>query len=172
MKIEHLGLFVADLEAAKDFYTKYFDGQAGPKYHNPRTGFSSYFINLAEGARLELCHKADLPQVATERLGLAYLAFSLGSKEAVDAKVKELRAAGCDLLSGPRITGDGCYEAVVTDLEGNLLELTTKKRPGKFPASFWLDLILRLKHPLGPKEQGPLVLQLGLLVILLVRTSY
>lgn len=143
MKIEHLGLFVADLEAAKDFYTKYFDGQAGPKYHNPRTGFSSYFINLAEGARLELCHKADLPQVATERLGLAHLAFSLGSKE-----------------------------AVVTDLEGNLLELTTKKRPGKIPASFWLDLILRLKHPLGPKEQGPLALQLGLLVILLVRTSY
>ena len=142
MKIEHLGLFVADLEAAKDFYTKYFEGQAGPKYHNPWTGFSSYFINLAEGARLELCHKADLPQVATERIGLAYLAFSLGSKE-----------------------------AVVTDLEGNLLELTTKKRPGKIPASFWLDLILRLKHPLGPKEQGPLVLQLGLLVILLVRTS-
>lgn len=142
MKIEHLGLFVADLEAAKDFYSQYFGGQAGPKYHNPRTGFSSYFINLAEGARLELCHKVDLPQVATERLGLAYLAFSLGSKE-----------------------------AVVTDLEGNLLELTTKKRPGKFPASFWLDLILRLKHPLGPKEQGPLVLQLGLLVILLVRTS-
>lgn len=171
MKIEHLGLFVADLEAAKDFYTKYFNGQAGPKYHNPRTGFSSYFINLAEGARLELCHKTDLPQVATERLGLAHLAFSLGSKEAVDAKVKELRAAGCDLLSGPRITGDGYYEAVVTDLEDNLLELTTKKRPGKFPASFWLDLILRLKRPLGPKEQGPLVLQLGLLVILLVRTS-
>lgn len=103
MKIEHLGLFVADLEAAKDFYSQYFGGQAGPKYHNPRTGFSSYFINLAEGARLELCHKVDLPQVATERLGLAYLAFSLGSKE-----------------------------AVVTDLEGNLLELTTKKRPGKF----------------------------------------
>lgn len=142
MKIEHLGLFIADLEAAKDFYSQYFDGQAGPKYHNPRTGFSSYFINLAEGARLELCHKADLPQVATERIGLAHLAFSLGSKE-----------------------------AVVTDLEGNLLELTTKKRPGKIPASFWLDLILRLKHPLGPKEQGPLVLQLGLLVILLVRTS-
>ena len=142
MKIEHLGLFVADLEAAKNFYSQYFDGQAGSKYHNPRTGFSSYFINLAEGARLELCHKADLPQVATEHLGLAHLAFNLGSKE-----------------------------AVVTDLEGNLLELTTKKRPGKFPASFWLDLILRLKHPLGPKEQGPLVLQLGLLVILLVRTS-
>lgn len=59
-----------------------------------------------------------------ERLGLAYLAFSLGSKEAVNAKVKELRAAGCDLLSGPRIMGDGYYEAVVTDLEGNLLELT------------------------------------------------
>ena len=107
MKIEHLGLFVADLEAAKNFYSQYFDGQAGSKYHNPRTGFSSYFINLAEGARLELCHKADLPQVATEHLGLAHLAFNLGSKE-----------------------------AVVTDLEGNLLELTTKKRPGKFPASF------------------------------------
>lgn len=124
MKIEHLGLFVANLEAAKDFYSQYFGGQAGPKYHNPRTGFSSYFINLAEGARLELCHKADLPQVATERLGLAHLAFSLGSKEAVDTKVEQLRAAGCELLSGPRITGDGYYEAVVTDLEGNLLELT------------------------------------------------
>lgn len=71
-----------------------------------------------------------------ERLGLTHLAFSLGSKEAVDTKAEQLRVAVCDLLSGPRITGDGYYEAVVTDLEGNLLELTTKKRPGIFPASF------------------------------------
>lgn len=142
MKIEHLGLFVADLEAAKEFYTKYFGGQAGPKYHNPRTGFSSYFINLAEGARLELCHKADLPQVATERLGLAHLAFSLEAKEAVDAKVKELRAAGCDLLSGPRITGRWLLWGCRYRFRGQLTWINYLKRGRKiFPTSFWLDFI-------------------------------
>ena len=124
MKIEHIGLFVSDLEAARVFYTKYFNGSAGAKYHNKKTGFSSYFISFPDGARLELCHQEKRKGHNNDGLGFVHLAFSLGSKQAVDEKTAELTQAGYELLSGPRTTGDGYYEAVVSDLEGNQLELT------------------------------------------------
>lgn len=44
---------------------------------------------------------------------------------AVDAKTAQLVADGFPLLSGPRTTGDGYYESVVQDPEGNLVEITT-----------------------------------------------
>ena len=124
MLIEHIGLFVSDLEKARTFYEKYFAATAGEKYHNPRTGFSSYFLTFSDGARLELCHQADLANDTKNRLGFAHLAISLGSKEAVNQKVDQLTKDGFTLTSGPRVTGDGYYEAVVLDLDGNNLELT------------------------------------------------
>ena len=124
MKLEHVGLFVDDLEKARAFYTKYFGDKAEAKYHNPKTGFSSYFMDFEDGARLELCHQDNLAADVSDCLGFAHLAISLGSKEAVDQKTEELTSAGYKHLSGPRTTGDGYYEAVVLDLDGNKLELT------------------------------------------------
>lgn len=43
MKIEHIALYVNDLEAAKDFFVRYFDAVPNAGYHNPRTDFRSYF---------------------------------------------------------------------------------------------------------------------------------
>jgi lactoylglutathione lyase len=54
----------------------------------------------------------------------AHLAISVGSRTAVDRLVKEMEAAGVRIVSAPRITGDGYYEAVIADTEGNLLEIT------------------------------------------------
>ena len=125
MKIEHLGLFVRDLEAMRHFYETHFAAQAGPKYHNPKTTFQSYFLSFSDGARLEIATKEQLqtaPNTAT--FGYAHLAFSLGSKEKVDQLTQQLQKAGYFVKSGPRTTGDGYYEAVILVPENNEIELT------------------------------------------------
>ena len=120
MKIEHIALYVNDLEAAKDFFVRYFDAVPNGGYHNPRTDFRSYFLTFADGARLELMNKpgmSDEPKPAA-RTGYAHIAFSVGSREKVDALTARLKADGLEVLSGPRTTGDGYYESCVLAVEG------------------------------------------------------
>ncbi len=123
--IEHVGVWVKDLENMKAFYQKYFKATATEKYHNPRTGFSSYFLSFESGARLELCHRADIVNGDKDTFGFTHLAIAVGDEAAVDAFAKRFEADGFPIQSGPRTTGDGYYEAVVFDPEGNQLELTT-----------------------------------------------
>ena len=126
MNIEHIALYVRDLEGARVFFETYFEAQSNSLYHNPKTGFSSYFLSFADGARLEIMTKASLDQIQlpTERLGFIHLAFSLGSKERVDQLTQRMVADGYELLSGPRITGDGYYESCLLGFENNIIELT------------------------------------------------
>ena len=125
MKIEHVGLFVKDLEAMRLFYETYFDAVAGKKYHNVETTFQSYFLTFSDGARLEIGTREDLFNVSKkEKLGYAHLAVSVGDCEKVDEMVEQLRADGFTIKSEPRITGDGYYEAVILDPEANEIELT------------------------------------------------
>ena len=126
MKIEHLALYVWDLEGAKAFFETYFEARSNSLYHNPKTGFSSYFLSFADGARLDIMTKAsvDQNQLPLERLGFIPLAFSLGSKERVDQLTQRLVADGYELLSGPRTTGDGYYESCLLGFEDNMIELT------------------------------------------------
>lgn len=125
MKIEHVALWVTDLELVKAFYEKYFEAKAGDRYHNPKTRFSSYFLSFDEGSRLELTNKRHLSPRVADALGYGHIALAVGGKEAVDEKTALLVADGFPLLSGPRTTGDGYYESVVQDPEGNLVEITT-----------------------------------------------
>lgn len=124
MKIDHIGLYVKDLEGAREFFETWFAGRANKKYHNPKTGFSSYFIAFDDGSRLELMNKAGLSEIPEEAYGLVHLSFALGSKEAVDSLSTKLDESGFPILNGPRTTGDGYYECVVSGFEGNRLELT------------------------------------------------
>ncbi|MBC2309344.1 VOC family protein [Listeria booriae] len=125
MKIEHVAIWVADIERAKEFYTRYFEGVANDKYVNEAKGFASYFITYSSGARLEVMTRTDVTaQKETAMLGWAHIAFSLGSKERVDSLTKELEDAGYTLESSPRTTGDGYYESVILDSEGNQVEIT------------------------------------------------
>lgn len=126
MKIEHVALYVRDLEAAKTFFMTYFDASAGAIYHNRATGFRSYFLSFDGGARLELMNRPSLAddESASPKTGYAHLAFSVGSREAVDALTERLRRDGYALVSGPRVTGDGYYESCITDAEGNWIEIT------------------------------------------------
>jgi len=125
MKIEHIGLWTADLEKMKEFYCDFFKASASEMYHNQKTGFQSYFLSFADGARLEIMHRQDVKEdSSTERLGFAHLAISVGSKEIVDALTEKLVDAGYPLLSPCRVTGDGYYESVIGDPEGNRIEIT------------------------------------------------
>ena len=124
-KIEHIALWCRELEVMKDFYVRYLDGTSINKYHNPAKGFSSYFIAFEDGSRLELMKREDIDQrIAESLLGWAHIAFSLGSKEAVDTLTERLRVEGYPVVGEPRTTGDGYYESVVSDPEGNHIELT------------------------------------------------
>lgn len=126
MQIEHIALYVKDLEEARRFFITYLGAKSNEGYHNPRTGFRSYFLSFDGGARLELMNKPEMPDFPKElaRTGYAHLAFSVGSKEAVDALTATLKADGYAVVSGPRTTGDGYYESCIVVIEGNQIELT------------------------------------------------
>lgn len=126
MRIEHVAVWVADLEAMKDFYCRHFRGAASDRYDNAKTGFSSYFLYFDDGARLELMHRFDraATPARSDRRGLAHLAFSAGTALEVERLTERLAAAGCELLSAPRLTGDGYFESCLLDPEGNQLEIT------------------------------------------------
>jgi lactoylglutathione lyase len=126
MKIEHVAMYVHDLEAAKTFFVKYFGAASNDGYHNKKTDFRSYFLTFDDGARLEIMNKPNMedPQKTLNRTGLIHIAFSVGSKKKVDALTAELKAAGYEVASGPRTTGDGYYESCVVALEDNQVEIT------------------------------------------------
>ena len=126
MRIEHIAMYVNDLEAAKDFFLTYFDARVDARYHNRSTDFRSFFLRFDDGARLELMKRPVMeaaPKTLT-RTGYIHIAFQLGSREAVDALTRRLQQDGYTLLSGPRVTGDGYYESGILDLEGNQIEIT------------------------------------------------
>lgn len=126
MHIEHIALYVNDLEAAKDFFTKYFGAVSNDGYHNPTTNFRSYFLSFSNGARLEIMTRPELDDTEKTpfRTGYAHIAFSVGSAERVNELTRELQAAGFKVTSGPRHTGDGYYESCIVAIEGNQIELT------------------------------------------------
>ena len=125
MKIEHVGLWVKDLETMREFYETYLEGVAGELYHNKKTDFRSYFLTFDEGnTRLELMNKPGLEETSTENYGYAHIAYKVSNEEAVNALHQKLVEDGYKHVNGPRTTGDGYYEAVVLDPEGNFIEIT------------------------------------------------
>ena len=127
MMIEHIAMYVKDLETARDFFVNYLGGRSNAGYHNKNTGFRSYFISFEDGARLELMNKSDLEDLEKplNRTGYVHIAFSVGSQEKVDEITMRLKNDGFEVVSGPRTTGDGYYESCVVVFEGNQIELTT-----------------------------------------------
>lgn len=126
MKIDHIAMYVNDLENAKHFFEKYMGAASNDMYHNKVTGFWSYFLTFDDGARLEIMHKPgmDDQDKTLQRTGFIHIAFSVGSKEKVDSLTMQLKQDGYEVVSGPRTTGDGYYESCVVALEGNQIEIT------------------------------------------------
>ena len=127
MKIEHLAIWTKDIEKMKTFYLEFFEVSANEKYFNPTKNFSSYFLSFPSGTRLELMHRPEISKQLEgleQNLGLAHFAIALGSKQKVDDLTNTLRIKGYSVFGEPRTTGDGYYESVITDPEGNQIELT------------------------------------------------
>ena len=127
-RIEHIAVWTNDIDRLASFYAEYFGATVGAKYANPSKGFESRFLTFQDGARLELMKTSTLRPVAHEpgvqRMGITHLALSLGSESRVDELTATLGAAGFTVADGPRRTGDGYYESVILDPDGNRLELT------------------------------------------------
>ena len=126
MKIDHVALYVNDLEGAKAFFETYFQATSNDGYHNQKTDFRSYFLTFSDGSRLEIMTKPYVTESGNlrDRIGYAHISFSVGSREAVDALTARLRDGGYPTLSGPRVTGDGYYESCILGFEGNIIEIT------------------------------------------------
>lgn len=126
MQIEHIAMYVNDLEGTREFFSKYFEAQSNQGYYNQRTGFRSYFLTFADGARLEIMNKKEIPTLETQqdRMGYIHIAFRVGSVEKVDELTKKLSMDGYEVKSGPRQTGDGYYESCILGVEGNQIEIT------------------------------------------------
>ena len=126
MKIEHIAMYVNDLEKARDFFIKYFNAVSNNGYHNKTTDFRSFFLTFEDGARLEIMTRPGMEdgEKTEKRTGYIHIAFSVGSKEAVDGLTAKLKEDGYPVISGPRTTGDGYYESCILGPEGNQIEIT------------------------------------------------
>ena len=127
MKIEHIAFWVNDLERMKGFYMHYFNMNCGEKYENSGKAFTSYFLSFGSGARIEIMHRPDISDQISKKgvsNGLTHLAISVGNREKVDELTERIRSDGFKIIGEPRITGDGYYESVISDPEGNHIEIT------------------------------------------------
>ena len=125
LRLHHVALWVRDLEQVRAFYVDMLGGASGSLYENPRTGFRSYFISFSGGARVELMSRpsGETASPPVPGGGYAHIALSVGSRKAVDEYTLRLKSRGITVSREPRTTGDGYYEAVIEDPEGNTIEL-------------------------------------------------
>lgn len=126
MRLAHVALWTTDIERLCRFWETTFEAVAGPLYESSnRPGFRSRFLSLKDGPTIEIMQGPwiEAAAAAPERAGYAHIALSVGSREAVDSMAQ---AAGREssLVAPPRWTGDGFYEAVLRDPDGNLIEIT------------------------------------------------
>lgn len=128
MKIEHIAIWSLDLKRLRDFYVKYFEAVSNEIYENEITGFKSYFLVFKEGSRLEIMYKDDIlahEQSDHPYRGYAHLAISVGTKNEVIRLTNLLREDGYNIIGEPRTTGDGYFESVVSDPDGNQIEISS-----------------------------------------------
>jgi lactoylglutathione lyase len=120
------------MERCTAFYTTYFGATAGPRYSNPQKGFQSCFLSFDSGARIEVMttttRQPIIVEPGAERMGLTHIAICVGSPERVDQLTARIREAGFAIQDGPRRTGDGYYESVVLDPDGNRVEIAACHR--------------------------------------------
>ena len=126
--IEHIALWVEDIDRACQFYADFFGANIGALYTNSSYGFTSRFLTFISGARIEIMKTTAFNPIhhdaGAQRMGLTHLAIALGSEKEVDRITAKIRAVGYPVLDEPQRTGDGYYESVVLDPDGNRIELT------------------------------------------------
>lgn len=130
MQLTHIALWTNDLERLRDFYVKYFNGKSNEKYVNLKKGFASYFVSFESGPALEIMRRQDITEVyGKDHIGLAHLAFHADTKEQVDRMIERFRADGYTISGETRTSGDGYYEGVILDPDGNIVEIVANGEP-------------------------------------------
>jgi len=132
MNIEHVAIYVNNLEVEKNFFIKYFGAKASEKYTNFRQDFSSYFLTFDNGSRFEIMHRQSMidPKKAKYRSGYHHVALNVGGIEDVNTITSTMEDDGVFVVVAPRKTGDGYYASVVEDPEGNEIELLAGNQNG------------------------------------------
>ena len=130
MRMAHIALWTNQLERLRDFYVKYFNGKSNERYENPRKGFASYFVSFESGPALEIMRRQDVSDTCEkECIGLAHLAFHADSRKQVDQMIERFRRDGYTIAGEPRVSGDGYYEGVIRDPDGNIVEIVANGEP-------------------------------------------
>jgi lactoylglutathione lyase len=128
MNIDHIAIWTNDLERMKDFYEQYFNARAASKYHNLKKQYEAYFLSFSSGARLELMKQPWINPRHHDPLkaqtGYANLSIACGSEAIVNELTEKIHKDGYQLVDGPHHTGDGYYESVILDPDGNHIEIT------------------------------------------------
>lgn len=129
MKLHHIAIWTFRLEELKEFYVRFFGGKSNEKYINPKKGFESYFISFGEGTDLELMSRTDVQNTPIEenRVGLTHFAFTFPSQEEVLRFTEQMRSEGYTIAGEPRTSGDGYFESVVLDPDGNRIECVYRR---------------------------------------------
>ncbi len=81
MKLEHIAMYVNDLENTRLFFMQYFGAISNKMYHNPQTGLRTYFLSFEDGARLEIMSRPDMSD-APKTISGPVLSISLSASEA------------------------------------------------------------------------------------------
>ncbi len=127
MIIDHIAVWSEDIEVLKDFYIRFFEAKANDKYINSQKGFESYFLTFSSGAQLEIMQRTDISSrtgnPGDQYIGITHFAFKLDSEQQVDELTQLLKKHGVTIAGEPRRTGDGFYESVILDPDGNQIEL-------------------------------------------------
>ena len=128
MKVDHIAIWVRDLEKIRIFYEKSFKANSNKLYINKKNNFLSYFLTFSGKTRLELMQMPSVQDSLKDRYsqhtGYNHIAISVGSKDEVISLTKRLADDGYEVLDNPRYTGDGYFESVVMDPENNRIEIT------------------------------------------------
>jgi lactoylglutathione lyase len=127
MRIEHVAIWTYNLEGMRSFYIRYFDASSTEIYHNHSKQYRSYFLTFEGDCRLEIMEMPGVPHSKNNSLkqftGMIHFAIKAGSKNEVDTITETLRKDGFKVVIEPRTTGDGYYESVILDPDGNRVEI-------------------------------------------------
>lgn len=127
MKIDHIAIWTTNLEGLRNFYIHYFDASSNEKYYNHSKEFSSYFISFDGDCSLEIMEMPSIPKTKNNPLkqftGLIHFALKVGSRAEVNRLTEILKKDGFKVVGEPRTTGDGSYESVILDPDGNRVEI-------------------------------------------------
>ena len=127
MKIDHIAIWTPNLEGLRNFYIHYFDASSNEIYYNHSKEFRSYFISFDGDCSLEIMEMPIIPPTKNNPLkqfiGLIHFAIKVGSKAEVTRLTEVLREDGFKVVGEPRTTGDGFYESVILDPDGNRVEI-------------------------------------------------